>query len=114
MTPEYNRSISSALKNVLDHASRPHGESAWACKPAGILGVALGAAGTALAQQHLRNILACLDVPTLGQPEAFIQTKEELFSEDGSTGSGSKQFLQNWIDRYVVWIKLHTQSISEV
>jgi len=107
VTPEYNRSISGVLKNAIDHASRPHGKSVWGGKPAGILGVAHGAAGTALAQQHLRNILASLDVPTLGQPEAFIQAREGLFNEDGSIGSGSKQFLQNWIDRYVVWIKLH-------
>ena len=107
VTPEYNRSISGVLKNAIDHASRPHGKSVWGGKPAGILGVAQGSAGTALAQQHLRNILACLDVPTLGQPEAFIQAKEGLFNEDGRISSGSKQFLQLWIDRYVGWIKIH-------
>ena len=112
VTPEYNRSISGVLKNALDHASRPHGENVWAGKPAGILGVALGAAGTALAQQHLRNILACLDVPTLAQPEAFIQAKEGLFNEDGTIGSGSKPFLQNWIGRYASWIKLHATLTS--
>ncbi len=113
LTPEYNRSIPGVLKNALDHASRPHGQSVWAGKPAGILGVALGAAGTALAQQHLRNILACLDVPTLGQPEAFIQAREGLFNEDGTIGSGSKQFLQNWVDRYALWIKQHASLTGE-
>src|SRR6185295_13040298 len=72
VTAEYNRSIPGVLKNALDHASRPYGQNAWAGKPAGIIGVSGGAAGTALAQQHLRNILAYLDVPTLNQPEAFI------------------------------------------
>jgi hypothetical protein len=57
------------LKNAIDHASRPYGQSAWAGKPAAIIGVSVGAIGTALAQQHLRNILAYLDMPTLGQPE---------------------------------------------
>ncbi len=114
LTPEYNRSIPGVLKNALDHASRPHGQSVWAGKPAGILGVALGAAGTALAQQHLRNILACLDVPVLGQPEAFIQAREGLFSEDGTIGPGSKPFLQNWVDQYARWIKLHVTLIEEV
>ncbi len=104
-TPEYNRSIPGVLKNVLDHASRPYGESVWGGKPAGILGVSPGATGTAMAQQHLRNILAFLDVPTLGQPEAFIQAKEGLFDEDGGIGLGSKQFLQQWMDRYVAWVK---------
>jgi chromate reductase len=69
--------------------------------------MSVGAIGTAVAQQHLRNTLAYLDVPTLGQPEAFIQAKEGLFESDGSIGAASRQFLQGWIDRYVVWVKKH-------
>lgn len=107
VTPEYNRSISGVLKNAIDHASRPYGKSAWAGKPAGVLGVSVGAIGTAVAQQHLRTILAYLDVPTLGQPEAFIQAKDGLFDEAGNIGADSKQFLQNWMDKYVAWIKRH-------
>lgn len=107
VTPEYNRSIPGLLKNVLDHGSRPYGKSVWAGKPAGILGVSIGSTGTALAQQHLRNILAFLDVPTLGQPEAFIQMKEGLFDEEGNIGTASRHFLQNWMQRYVAWVKKH-------
>jgi len=108
VTPEYNRSIPGVRKNAIDHASRPYGQSAWAGKPAGVLGASPGATGTAMAQQHLRNILATLDIPTLGQPEAFIQVKEELFDEAGNIGAGSKKFLQNWMDQHVAWVKKHT------
>jgi len=108
VTPEYNRSIPGVLKNAIDHASRPYGQSAFAGKPAGVIGVSVGAIGTAAAQQHLRNILAYLDAPTLGQPEAFIQAKEGLFEPDGSIGAASKQFLKGWMDRYVAWVKKHT------
>ena len=107
VSPEYNRSIPGVLKNAIDQASRPRGQNAWAGKPAGILGVSMGSIGTAVAQQHLRNVLAYLDVPTLGQPEAFIQFKEGLFDEAGNIGIDSKQFLQNWMDRYVAWVKKH-------
>ncbi|EGV28603.1 NADPH-dependent FMN reductase [Thiorhodococcus drewsii AZ1] len=107
VTPEYNRSIPGVLKNAIDHASRPYGQSAWAGKPAGVLGVSVGAMGTALAQQHLRNILAYLDVPTLGQPEAFIQAKDGLFDEAGNIGVDSRDFLQGWMDRYVAWVTRH-------
>ncbi len=107
VTPEYNRSIPGVLKNAIDHASRPYGQSAWAGKPAGILGVSVGAMGTALAQQHLRNILAYLDVPTLGQPEAFIQAKDGLFDAAGNIGADSLGFLQGWMDRYVAWVTRH-------
>jgi len=108
VTPEYNRSIPGVLKNAIDHASRPYGQSAWAGKPAGILGVSPGAIGSAMAQQHLRPILAYLDMPTLGQPEAFIQAKEGLFDAEGNIGPGSLAFLQGWMDRYVAWVKLHS------
>lgn len=107
LTPEYNRSIPGVLKNALDHGSRPYGQSAWTGKPAGVIGISVGAAGTALAQQHLRNILAYLDVPTLGQPEAFIQMKDGLFEADGSIGQASRKFLQGWMDKYAAWIRKH-------
>ncbi|OPY72586.1 MAG: NADPH azoreductase [Syntrophorhabdus sp. PtaU1.Bin058] len=107
VTPEYNRSIPGVLKNAIDHASRPYGQSVWPGKPAGVLGASIGVIGTAMAQQHLRNVLAYLDVPTLGQPEAFIQAKEGLFDEAGNIGANSKGFLQGWMDRYVAWVKKH-------
>ena len=108
VTPEYNRSIPGVLKNAIDHVSRPYGQSAWAGKPAGILGVSIGVIGTALAQQHLRNVLAYLDVPTLGQPEVFIQLKDGFFDEAGNIGTNSKEFLQHWMNVYVSWVKKHT------
>ena len=72
-----------------------------------MIGVSIGAMGTAMAQQHLRNVLAYLDMPTLGQPEAFIHAKDGLFNEDGTIGEGSKDFLQRWMDRYIAWVKRH-------
>lgn len=107
VTPEYNRSMPGVLKNAIDHASRPYGQSAWAGKPAGVLGASVGTIGTAVAQQHLRNVLAYLDVPTLGQPEVFIHAKEGLFDADGNIGASSLKFMQAWMDRYVAWVKTH-------
>jgi chromate reductase, NAD(P)H dehydrogenase (quinone) len=108
VTPEYNRSIPGVLKNALDNASRPYGQNAWAGKPAGVLGASIGTIGTAVAQQHLRNVLAYLDVPTLGQPEMFIQVKEGFFDEAGNIPSeGTRAFLKAWMDRYVAWVRQH-------
>lgn len=107
-TPEYNRSMPGVLKNAIDHASRPYGQSAWAGKPAGVLGASVGAVGTGVAQQHLRTILAYLDMPTLGQPEAFIHAKEGFFDADGDIANAeSKKFLQTWMGAYVAWVKKH-------
>ena len=106
-TPEYNRSIPGVLKNAIDHASRPYGQSAWDGKPAGVIGASVGATGTAMSQQHLRNILAYLNMPPLGQPEAFIHNKDGLYDAAGNIGPDSLKFLQSWVDQYVAWVKKH-------
>jgi chromate reductase, NAD(P)H dehydrogenase (quinone) len=104
--PEYNRSIPGVLKNALDHASRPYGQSAWAGKPAGIIGASVGAVGTAVAQAHLRGILGYLDMPALGHPEAYIQVKDGFFDEAGNiTSADSRKFLHGWMDKYAAWVK---------
>jgi chromate reductase len=110
VTPEYNRGVPGVLKNAIDNASRPYGQSAWAGKPAGVLGISVGQIGTAVAQQQLRAMLAYLDMPTLGQPEVFLQHKEGLFDDKGHVAEGAtKQFLQSWVDKYVAWINDHSK-----
>ena len=106
VTPEYNRSMPGVLKNAIDHASRPYGQSAWKDKPAGVLGASVGAPGASMAQQHLRNTLAYLDMPTLGQPEIFVQVREGMFGEDGRNLSpDARNYLQPWVDAYAAWVK---------
>jgi chromate reductase len=113
VTPEYNRSIPGVLKNAIDHASRPYGQSAWAGKPAATIGVSVGALGTALAQQHLRNVLAYLDMPTLGQPEMFIQNKPGLFNASGEIGADdTRQFLQKFMERFDAFVRQHADAAA--
>lgn len=107
VTPEYNRSMPGVLKNAIDHGSRPYGKNSWSGKPAGVIGMSVGAIGTALAQQHLRNVLAYLDAPTMGQPEVFLQNKDGFFDDEGNVNAGSRDFLQSWMNRYVDWVKKH-------
>jgi len=110
VTPEYNRSVPGVLKNAIDHASRPYGKSAFAGKPAGIIGASVGAIGTAMAQQHLRNMAAYLDMPTMNQPEAFIHAKDGLFDDNGDIGPASREFLQGWVNGYLAWVAKHAGS----
>ena len=114
VTPEYNRSIPGVLKNAIDHASRPYAHNAWAGKPTAVIGVSVGAIGTALAQQHLRNILAYLDAPTMAQPEAFIQAQKGLFDAQGNIGTGSQEFLQGWMDHFVAWVQKQSSTAASM
>jgi chromate reductase len=109
VTPEYNRSIPGVLKNALDHGSRPTGRSVWTGKPAGIIGVSPGNSGTAMCQQHLRNVLSYLDVAVMRQPEAYLQMREGMFGNEGNIGPASRQYLQNWMDHYVAWIRKYAE-----
>ena len=105
VTPEHNRSLPTALKNVLDWVSRPYGQNLWAGKPAGVVGASVGAVGTAVAQAHLRAVLGYLDVPTLGQPEVYVQFTKDLIDDDGNVSNdGTRKFLQSFVDRYATWI----------
>jgi chromate reductase len=79
--PEYNYSIPGVLKNLIDWASRPYGQSAWAGKPTAILGTG-GGLGAARAQYHFRAIAHALDMPMVGKPEIFVANAATKFDAD--------------------------------
>lgn len=108
VSAEYNRSVPGVLKNAIDHASRPYGQSVWAGKPAGVIGASVGGIGTAMAQ-HLRNILAYIDMPILGQPDALIHAKDGFFDEGGQVNEASRTFLSDRTDAHVAWIDSATR-----
>lgn len=83
VTPEYNYSVPGVLKNAIDWASRPYGDSAFAGKVAAIMGASIGVIGTARAQYHLRQCFVFLDVPLVNQPEVMIGNAGDRFDEGG-------------------------------
>lgn len=106
VTPEYNRSMPGVLKNAIDWGSRPWGQNSWSGKPGAVLGTSPGAIGTALAQQHLRTVMAYLDVPLLGQPEMFIKHDASKISDKGEIiNDDMRKFLQSFVDRYAAWVQ---------
>ncbi len=105
VTPEYNGSLPGVLKNAIDHGCRPRGKNSWEGKPAGMLGAALSPAGTAVAQQHLRTVLAYLGAPALSQP-AYVQITDGFFDDTGAIANAEiKKTLQAWMNLYLAWVK---------
>src|SRR5215210_1215422 len=83
-SPEYNYSVPGHLKNVIDWASRPYGDSAWDGKPALIMGASIGAIATARMQYHLRQIMVFLNMHPLNKPEVMIGNAQEKFDASGA------------------------------
>jgi chromate reductase len=101
VTPEYNRSIPGGLKNAIDWASRPYGKNAFTRKPSAVIGTSPGKIGTAVAQQHLRSILAFCNSPLMNAIEAYIQFEDGLITEDGHVSDDStREFLQNYMAEF--------------
>lgn len=106
VTPEYNRSIPSVLKNAIDVGSRPYGQSAWQGKPGGVVTVSPGAIGGFGANHHLRQMLTFLDVHPLQQPEAYLGNAGKWFGDDGKLQDESaRKFLQTFINAYAAWVE---------
>ena len=106
VTPEYNRSVSAALKNALDVGSRPYGSSVWDRKPGAVVSSSPGAIGAFGANHHLRQSLVFLNVPTMQQPEAYVSHVDKLFDEHGKlAGDGTHKFLQDFMQAFANWVE---------
>ena len=103
-SPEYNYSIPGVLKNAIDWASRPYGDSAWDGKPAAIMGVSPGNIGTARMQYHLRQVMVFLNMFPLNRPEVMIGNADEKFDENGIlTDEKTKEFIRKMLVSLVEW-----------
>lgn len=106
VTPEYNYSIPGVLKNAIDWASRPYGDSAWNGKPAAIMGASIGTIGTARAQYHLRQMMVFLNMFPINQPEVMIGNASERFDSQGNlTDDATKEFIRQLVQNLVEWTR---------
>lgn len=104
VTPEHNRSIPAVLKNAIDWGARPYGHNSWNAKPAAITGTSPGAIGTAVAQQHLRQVLGDLGMLVMGG-EAYIGLKPGLIDADGAIpDEGTRKFLKGFVDQFAALV----------
>jgi chromate reductase len=104
VTPEYNYSVPGVLKNAIDWASRPYGDSAWAKKPVAVMGASVGALGTARAQYHLRQMFVFLDMYAVNQPEVMISGAAQRFDAQGNlTDETSRKLIQQLLQNLVGW-----------
>ncbi len=95
-TPEYNRSMSGAIKNALDVGSRPYGESIWDGKPAMVISHSMSNISGVLANHHLRSSLVFLNMPVMQQPEVYLANSQDLLDENGKINNeGTQDFINS-------------------
>lgn len=111
VTPEYNRSVPGVLKNAIDVASRPYGDSAWDRKPCAIVSVSGGALGAFGANHHLRQSLVFLNMPAMQQPEAYVGNGASLFDDNGAlSNQTTKDLMQKFLQAFAKWIERNPAS----
>ena len=101
--PEYNYSVSPALKNVLDWASREPGNGALDGKPVAILGAG-GRMASSRAQYHLRQSCVFLNLHPLNKPEVFAHASGGSFDESGNLVDPKiRQLISDQMQALVKW-----------
>lgn len=106
--PEYNRSFPGVIKNALDWASRPYGQSSWMDKPAALIGATPGTTGTAAGQGHLRSVLPIYGLIVMGHPEVYFNMRPGLITDDWEiTDETTQAFLGGWVDKFEEWVDRH-------
>ncbi len=106
VTPEYNYSVPGVLKNAIDWASRPYGDSAWNHKPVAVMSASGGVLGGARAQYHLRQSFIFLNMHPLNQPEVMIAKAQEKFDANGNlTDETAKKLIQQQLQGLVDWTR---------
>jgi chromate reductase len=105
-TPEHNYSVTAALKNAVDWASRPPGQSPLPGKPVAILGASRGMLGTFRAQYHLRQILVSLDMHPVNRPEVIIGKAAERFDAEGHlTDQATRDIIASLMEALTAWTR---------
>ncbi len=112
VTPEYNYSVPGVLKNAIDWASRPYGQSAWEGKPAAIMGASVGAIATARAQYDLRKTMVFLNMFPINRPEVMIGNAADKFDADGNlTDDATREHIRKQLESLIDWTrKLQTSA----
>jgi chromate reductase, NAD(P)H dehydrogenase (quinone) len=106
VTPEYNYSIPGVLKNAIDWASRPYGDSAWEGKPVAVMGASVGTLGTARAQYHLRQVFVFLNMHALNRPEVMISNAAQRFDVQGQlTDTTTQDLIRQLLWSLVDWTR---------
>lgn len=99
VSPEHNRSVPAAVKNVLDIGSRPFGQSVWSGKKVAVVTASPGAYGGINSGLDLRKILQAVGANVMSQPEVYL-SRASLEIDERTAG-----FLARLATSFFAWVK---------
>jgi len=104
VTPEHNRTMPAALKNVIDIASRPYKHSVWTHKKVAVVTASPSNYGGINSGLDVHKSMQLLAANMMIQPEVYLSRATESLNDDGSVTERTQQYLQKFIDELVVFV----------
>lgn len=99
VSPEHNRSVPAALKNMIDVCSRPYGKNLWNRKKVALVTASPGAYGGINSGLHLRQILQAVGANVFSAPEVYL-SKASLEIDERT-----QSFLAKFANAFFAWAK---------
>lgn len=105
VSPEHNRSIPAAVKNLIDIGSRPFGQSVWGGKKTAIVTASPGGFGGINSGLHLRQSLQSLGADVLISPEVFLGRANAALDAEGKVSDErTAGFLRKFAAAFYGWV----------
>ena len=101
VTPEHNRTMPAALKNVVDIASRPYKESVWTHKKVAVVTASPGSFGGINSGLDVRKSMQMLSAQMMIDPEIHLSRATDSLNDDGSVSPRTQKFLQRFVTDFL-------------
>lgn len=104
VTPEHNRTIPAALKNVIDIGSRPYGESVWTDKKVAVVTASPGNYGGRASGLDVRKSMQMVSARMMIRPEVYLSRANDSLDEEGKVVPKTQAFLKKFVNGFVEFI----------
>ncbi|PJK09185.1 NADPH-dependent FMN reductase [Lysobacteraceae bacterium NML08-0793] len=103
VSPEHNRGVPAALKNLIDIGSRPYGQNVWQGKKVGIVTASPGTFGGVHAGLQIRQSLQALGAEVLIAPEVFLSRAHSALVDGKLNDERTTSFLNQFAAGFYAW-----------